>query len=254
MTIPIQTALIVPKDYPAYADWQLASNLVHEWVERVRYWLYQQTNHLFLYNHRLHFSQYTIADLNAVENGKDTMDRSCSPYPGVEGQGMSWGIFWDQILFREMGYDRSNAGRYWNVVVGAGGWAGGWNGMERDEDLGVMVLGDWGLRAEMSHAPDPCCLKYYGSDFCLSHPAAKSFAHESAHSLDLDADNPPAIWLDDPLSLERKAKLLESNYNFLYPAASPPPRPSPPTKSSSVFLPMALGGSLLASAILLARR
>jgi len=210
-------------------SWVRAGAIVEGWIRRVQAWFVRETGHTFDYDYRILYSNRNIYEL-----ALDELD-GCSLAPVPEGQGLAWGVLWS-LLRDEIGWSTTDDNRYWTVVVGAGGWAGG--GLypaANGGNVGVATCGDWGLRYEGTGQPDPCCMQIWGEGLCTADPAG-CFGHELLHAMKVDCHN-PVVDTDDVLSDTQRVALVQNNADYLYPPT--------PTRPAAGLLPVVAAGLVL---------
>jgi hypothetical protein len=218
-TQPVRVAVVVPRDYPAYMDFNLARDEVDRWVRLTQEWFVREVGLTFDYELVLHYSGRTIYDMACATTSGGTTNCAldgCTEAPIPEGQGLMWSNLWSAVA-DELGWPPfPEHGRYWAVVIGAGGWAGGQYTGGR-QDFGRLIVGDWGLH-QLLGTVDAC--NPYGWD----PEPGRAFGHEILHTMNVpchleDLRDPAGCggFLSDPLCSEQKRALKRYNKAFLRP-------------------------------------
>lgn len=170
-TLPIRAAIVIPADQLQYAGDSALLGAVDSWLMRFRLWLGREAGLTYDYQLRLIRSRYTRAEL-ATGEGRSWLD-DC-------GQGGWETIAWDSVARQELGW-ATGPRRETMVILNWGGWAGG--RYDPQADAGGAIVGDWQLRAQVTHTADACCAAKYGatSGACISPGAA--WSHEMLHCM-----------------------------------------------------------------------
>ena len=205
-TSPIRVAFVVPRDYPAYMDWQAAALVVRDrWLPHIQAWYRQQAALDFRVEFRWLMSGHTIYELATdPATGVLTQLDGCALAPIPQGQGAHATAVGDLVLTGELGWGGTAPARIWVVLIGAGGWAGGFSPDEHNRSW--AMIGDWGLRYAVTGQPDPCAVRILGLGAATA-PPDRALGHEGLHTMaGVDPHN-PYVMTGDPLSPAQVAAL-----------------------------------------------
>lgn len=211
---PIKVFVVWPKDYPVFAPRYAVRLEVDSWIKKMRTWFKRQGQVTFDYTLTTHESRHTIYDL-----GKDPNDPNapsviydCHGLPqGAHASAVALKVLHEELDL--MHWDRVDPPyRIGIVLVGGGGWAGGFE--PGDQNHGWWMVGDWGLRWDMTDVPDVCAVETMGVD-AASKTGYLAFAHEALHAFGVDSHH-PYVMGGDTLTLDQKCQLRAGgNQEFL---------------------------------------
>lgn len=221
--LPVRVALVVPKGYPAYMDWDAAAAVVRDhWIPDIQHWYATQAGLTFNAEFRLLRSQYTIYELAQNPPGEPpgTQLDGCPYAPIPEGQSIHATQVGNRVIAGELGWGQTSNSRTWIVAIGAGGWAGGFP--PDPQNRAWCMVGDWGLRFAVTGKPDPCAVLKMGASAAMDPNTAGALGHEGLHTMWGVDPHHPYVSTGDPLSQTQVAALHDPhNLLFLSPAAVP---------------------------------
>lgn len=181
---PVQVVIVVPDVYPSYVTPEQAEPVVVQWLSEVQAWYVAQVGKTFDYILTIHHTS-----LPMIQDQDDCGE-------GVNDNQVG-------LLLGELGMSRAG-NRVWFVVLGGGGWAGGF--WQSGIDYGQMIVGDWALAYDATGQHVPC--DPYSSQ------GSGAFGHEGLHAMGADADN-PAVFTGYTLTAAQKRDLLHHSKYFL---------------------------------------
>lgn len=205
VTQPVHVALLVPSDYTGPLNVETARLEVERWTELVRQWVLREVGLTF------------DSVVTTVYSSKTLLQLQGGAPQDTCGKGAVWGQVLDSVR-NDGGFCVGCEDRQWIVMLGAGGWAGAYyyGNVYHGEDLGIFLLGDWGLDYILTGVPDACDP---WRDF---NGGWRAFGHEAMHTM-----NVPIHWEDfrdpyacgyytgDALCDEQKRELKKWNKAFL---------------------------------------
>lgn len=209
MTIPIRAVIVVPKDFaPLPASATEIRIRCQSWLNRMKTYVKQEAGVTFDNTLVMLKSRYTHLELATENNGTVHID-TC-------GQGIDEGQIWWKCFREELGMDASGPYRWTAFVFGAGGWAGGRNNLP-NEDVGMALIGDWNLTANVGAKKcDTCCAQWYGQDAPVCMANGDGWSHEMLHLFGVECHTPSTTpFAGHGLNIEQKLELLSKNGAFL---------------------------------------
>lgn len=227
---PARCRLVIPSNFQFTYDKTACINEGWRWTQRIKDWIYGQVGKTFEIEYDVIETVETLEELQSAPGTMNLQDRDRC------GQGVCENRIWD--LFSRQGLKSespmADIRRWWAIVLGAGGWAGGrhvsFNPNHPGANVGMALIGDWTMYpALLNGTPDPgCeCLFGVGAGICNPGPTRptwdggtvpslpeRDFGHEIGHSIGIDP-HVPYIVCPDPMSAQQKSDLLARNVDFL---------------------------------------